>query len=430
MKALYKTADIIQLSLHSLAVHAVRSVLTSLGIIFGVCGVIAMLGFTEGASYQSQLYLRELGSDKIIIRTVKPPAEAKASTAGGGANVFGLTRADRDRLTTNVPGVVRSVTLHTSKKHVRYRMKKESVSVIATGPEFLKIARVDLAEGRFLTAADILMSPRPRGPCVMAASLARRLFGHRDPIGQLVLVGSFRSEPFTVVGVLERVPQILASDAGSNESIVIIPEPVRRRRLGQVNLMVDKGQWQIEMVDISQIVLQMKDEDAVVTGAPVVRSLLKRFHDRQDFVVQIPVELLEQKKKQTRLWAIVLLVIAAISLVVGGIGIMNIMLASVTERTREIGIRRALGAKRADIAVQFLVEAVTLTTVGGLIGIGVGLLAQWGVNKMEFLPFRTIITSWALLVPFLMAVSVGLISGLYPALRAAKLDPIVALRHE
>jgi putative ABC transport system permease protein len=172
----------------------------------------------------------------------------------------------------------------------------------------------------------------------------------------------------------------------------------------------------------------MANEQAVLDGAAVARNVLKRFHEKLDFEVSVPLEQIRMMEEQTRLLKLVSLAIAAISLVVGGIGIMNIMLAGVTERTREIGIRRALGAKRIDIVTQFLVEAVALTMAGGLVGIFVGLATCYAVQyklKMEI-----VVTPLAIFFPFLMAVAVGLVSGLYPAIRAAMLDPITALRHE
>jgi putative ABC transport system permease protein len=431
MRAVHKVADIVRLSMHSLRVHAVRSILTSLGIIFGVCGVIAMLAFTEGAGRQAQLYLRELGSDKIIIRSVKPPEEGRASGSRRGAKIFGLTHEDVRRFWGNLPAMQRCVTVHESRMLVWHRAKKLGVRVVATGPELRKVAAVKLAAGRFLTAGDMLLSPRPRGACVLPAALARRLFGPFPVLGRSIwLSNSRRRHPFTVVGLLAEVPRVLQRGADGGEDCVLVAEPVRRRRFGDFSIETGQGTWQLEKVEVTLAICQMRDEQDVMPASRVIESLLARYHEQEDHAVVVPKALLEQKRKQTRLWAIVLLVIAGISLVVGGIGIMNIMLASVTERTREIGIRRALGAKRTDIAVQFLVEAVALTTIGGLVGIALGLGVNWAVNQAAFLPFRTVITAWAPVLPFLMAVTVGLVSGLYPAVRAAKLDPIEALRHE
>jgi putative ABC transport system permease protein len=172
----------------------------------------------------------------------------------------------------------------------------------------------------------------------------------------------------------------------------------------------------------------MADEQAVIDGATIARGLLERNHEERDYEVTVPLELIKQRQVQGRLWNIMFIGIASVSLLVGGIGIMNIMLASVTERTREIGVRRALGAKKRDVVVQFLVESVTLTTAGGVIGIIVGMLIPVGIELT--LGLKTIVSPLTVVLPFVMAVGVGLASGLYPATRAAKLDPIVALRHE
>jgi putative ABC transport system permease protein len=424
VKAIYKVSDIVLLSLHSLAVHKVRSGLTMLGVIFGVCSVIIMLAINEGSSYESQLVFRELGSDNIIVNSVKPPAEeSQASADRRRLFTYGLTDDDVVRLEENVPNIVRCVVVHRTVKYAHVGPKNLTVDVFATEPEYAKVARVEMAEGRFITEAEDL-SP-PKAHCVLAEPLARRLFPCEQALGKSIRLGG---EPFTVVGVLARLPAAMAGDAGSSGNYVVIPLEVERGQFGRTTMIAAQGQFTREKVEVSQIVLQMTDEQAVVDGARVVRSLLERFHDNQDFYVKVPVELIEQRKRQDAIWKFMFLAIASISLVVGGIGIMNIMLASVTERTREIGIRRAMGARQRDIMVQFLVESVALTVVGGLVGIGIGLLAPWAVQS--FLGKRTIVTAITLLLPFVMSVVVGLVSGLYPAFRAAKLDPIVALRHE
>jgi len=422
VRAVHKVADVIRLGLHSLMVHAVQSILTALGIIFGVCGVIAMLATSAGMAEESQRYLRELGSDNIIIEAVKPPEEDKASDQTRGALQYGLTLADVIRL-RSMPGLRRCVTIHRISKTIRVRHRQTSAAIIATEPTFVKVARVRMQAGRFISSADML---RRKAHCVLTGSLAKRLFPIGDPLGQTIRVGS---DPFVVIGVLARPPRVLAGGVGGEgANYLIIPMATDRARFGRYSVKRSKGTWEVEQVEVSQVILQMADEQAVLDGAIVAKRLLEKYHDRLDYEVQVPLELIEQRKKQLALWHFMFLMIASVSLVVGGIGIMNIMLASVNERTREIGVRRALGAKRRDITAQFLVEAVTQTTVGGLVGIAIGLAVPWIIER--YLGFPTIVSAWTLLLPFLMAVGVGLASGLYPAFRAARLDPITALRHE
>ncbi|MCD6304580.1 MAG: FtsX-like permease family protein, partial [Planctomycetes bacterium] len=297
-----------------------------------------------------------------------------------------------------------------------------TASIIATEPTYARVARTDLVAGRFISSVDIL---RRRPCCVVTRSLARRMFLFADPIGQTLRLAD---EPFIVVGVLARLPRALAGGGSDVGNHVIIPLSTDRNHFGEYTVMWTKGSATFERVEVSQIILQMADERDVLHGAQIARHLLRRFHEEEDYEITVPLELIAQRKKQQRLWNIMFLIIASISLVVGGIGIMNIMLASVTERTREIGVRRALGAKRRDIITQFIVESVTLTTIGGLIGIGIGLLVPYLVEWV--LDLKTIVSPATLLLPLGMAIGVGLIAGLYPAVRAAKLDPIVALRHE
>ena len=421
MKALNKAADIMLLGFSSLNVHKVRSFLTSLSIIFGVGCVIASLAINAGASSEAQKSLRELGSDNIIINAVKPPEDPTAK-GGFGTLRYGITKKDVIRLRDNVPRVRKCVIVHRTKKHALANKKRMAVSIIATEPTYAEVARVDMQTGRFFHAKDML---RFKSHCILTYSLSRQLFGHSDPMGQFVCLGG---KDFRVIGVLERLPRAMAGDDAGGDRQVLIPLSTDEAAFGTVTRIGTQGSYVIEEVDVHQVILQMKDEQAVLDGAQVARSLLQRFHERKDYHVVVPIEEIELKRKQKRLWNIVMLLIAGVSLLVGGIGIMNIMLASVTERTREIGIRRALGAKRGDITVQFLVEAVTLTMVGGLLGIALGLVTPVLIEK--FLGFPGVLTASMLWLPFGVAVLVGLLSGIYPATRAAMLDPIDALRHE
>jgi len=423
---MYKIWDISLLALHNLRVHIGRSALTALGIVVGVMGVIATLAISEGGSHDAQRALRELGSDNIIIDSQKPNQdEAKASGQFSWVQTYGLTRIDVARLRDpeNIPGVRASAVVHRLRKEARVGPTRISVAIMSTEPTYADVARITMARGRFITDIDMSNSS---AVCVLTEALARRLFPASDPLGKSVMLGS---QPYHVVGLIEKLPRTLVEFAGDSEYAALIPLSADRSRFGELNVEFKSGTEFRERVYASQVVLQMIDEQSLVTGAVVARNLLAREHPAgHDYKVTIPQELLEQQRVQRRLWNIVFLSVSLISLVVGGIGIMNIMLSTVTERTREIGIRRALGARRVDIVVQFLVESVTLATIGGVIGVGIGVLIPMLVQQSFGL---TAIVTWpALILPMLVAVMVGLCSGLYPAFRAARLDPITALRHE
>jgi putative ABC transport system permease protein len=418
-----------RLGVKSLLLHKLRSVLTMLGIIFGVCSVIAMLAIGEGASYEAQEAIKKLGSQNIILRSVKPAEDAKLS--GMGRNMmldYGLTYQDGGRIQSTIPGVTRVLPIRIIRDNVRFAQNNIACQVIGTLPFYTEIVGLDLVRGRFLTEMD---ERNQDNVCVVTAGLAQRLFPYQDPLEQSVKVDAFY---YRVVGMVrernlpEHRTQSGPMEGEPLDNNLYIPLSASRSRFGDVLVRRTAGSMEVEKVELHQMTIQMQDIRAVETGESQIKTLLNRFHAKNDYEMIVPLQLLRQAEQTKRIFNIVLGSIAAISLLVGGIGIMNIMLATVTERTREIGVRRALGAKRRDITLQFLVETVVLSVGGGLIGVVVGIIAPFIVSQLTTM--KTIVTVWSVLLAFGISGAVGIIFGLYPAKSAARLDPIEALRHE
>ncbi|MCX8156566.1 MAG: ABC transporter permease [Verrucomicrobiae bacterium] len=420
---------IVRLGIKSLLLHKLRSALTMLGIIFGVCSVIAMLAIGEGASYEAQEAIKRLGSANIIIRSVKPPEDTKVSGLGRGMSIdYGLTYRDAARIQDTVPGVKRVLPVRIIRENVRFAQNSVPCQVLGTLPFYPEIVGLEILRGRFLSDWDEINN---ENVCVLTLGLAQRLFPYQDPLEQSVKIDAFY---YRVVGLVrERNLPEQRTQAGRMEgepldNNVYIPLSTSRTRFGEVLIRRSAGSYEAEKVELHQITVQMHDTATVETADPQIKTLLRRFHDKVDYETIVPLQLLRQAEQTKRIFNIVLGSIAAISLLVGGIGIMNIMLATVTERTREIGIRRALGATRRDITMQFLVETVVLAIGGGLIGVLVGIVTPVIVSHLTTM--KTIITLWSVLVAFGISGAVGIIFGLYPAKAAAQLDPIEALRHE
>jgi putative ABC transport system permease protein len=267
--------------------------------------------------------------------------------------------------------------------------------------------------------------------CVLTIGLARRLFPFQDPLQHSIKIDSFY---YQVVGLIreksmpEQRPQTSRSEGEPLDNNVYIPISTSKSRFGETLIRRSAGSVESERVELHEITVQMIDTAFVEAADDQIKTLLSHFHDKSDFEMIVPLQLLRQAEQTKRIFNIVLGSIAAISLLVGGIGIMNIMLATVTERTREIGVRRALGATRNDITVQFLVETIVLSVGGGLIGVIIGILVPFAVTHLA--DMKTIVTLWSVLVAFGISVGIGVVFGIYPAKSAANLDPIEALRHE
>jgi putative ABC transport system permease protein len=429
----YQLASTVRLGIKSLLLHKLRSALTMLGIIFGVCSVIAMLAIGEGASFEAQEAIKKLGSNNILLRSVKPPEQGRSQGGGGGGSrgsqlKYGLTYLDGARLQTTIPGVLRVLPMRIIRENVRFARNEFPCQVIGTLPSYADVSGAAVVRGRFLCHMD---EQHKDNVCVITTGLAQRLFPTDDPLDHSIKIDTFY---YRVVGIVqERSQPEQRSQSGKMEgqpldNNVYIPLGTSRTRFGEVLVRRSAGSFEAEEVQLHQITVQMRDTEAVETADPQIKSMLEHFHDQNDFEVIVPLQLLRQAEQTKRIFNIVLGSIAAISLLVGGIGIMNIMLANVTERTREIGVRRALGAKRRDITRQFLVETVVLSVGGGLIGVVVGVITPVVVSQLS--DMKTIVTFWSVLLAFGISGAVGIVFGLYPARAAARLDPIDALRHE
>ena len=413
------------LGLRSLALHKLRSTLTALGIIFGVSSVIAMLSIGEGANWEAQEEIKKLGSQNVILRSQKPKEQEQTGVTRSEVIEYGLTHEDFIRVRDTVPGVKTLVPLRMARVDGRNNTQRLDVQVVGTTAEYLDVANSRLARGRFITESD---QKAFRNICAIGARVARSLFPISDPLNQEVRLGS---DVYRVVGIMEETGAATgtgSTDIDDRNKDVYIPIDTFDRRFGEVLVRVVSGARHTERVEIHQIIAALESDEGVPAAARALRGLLERFHNSTDYEVVVPLELLLQKERTKRIFNIVLGSIAAISLLVGGIGIMNIMLATITERTREIGIRRALGAKRRDIVVQFLIETIVLSTSGGLLGMALGTAIPFAVEAASGM--RTIVTPFSLAISFGISVAVGIVFGLYPARRAALMDPIEALRRE
>lgn len=429
--------------LRTLRLHPLRSLLTVLGIFIGVASVIWLMAFGEGISRAVQAQIEGLGADNIIVRSLKP--RSSPQNQENFIASYGLTRDDLARLTETIPTIRRAMPIRELRREFRYRERMLDGRLVGCTPEYAPLTRLELAEGRFLTDSD---AAHRHSVCVLAHETARTLFPFEDPLGRSIRVEDLY---FTVVGVARsRAPSAAIGgslDSQDYSSDVYVPITTLWSRVGDFIITERQGSFEAEEVQLNQITLQVEAVDRVVLTADVVKSTLAAAHKENDFGVTVPLELLAQARTTRLMLLGLMVVVAGVSLTVGGIGIMNITLATITERTREIGVRRALGATRRDIARQFLIETTALASVGGVTGIIGGLLCrpvvqglrslleQWFPITAAQLPevarqVQPEIVGWSVPLAFGISVSVGVAFGLYPALRAAKLDPIEALRHE
>ena len=426
----------LQMGFKSLRLHPLRSALTMLGIFIGVASVIWLLAIGEGISAKAQEQIAQLGANNLILTSIQPPQQGNSRQS----NRFGVTQRDFNVLEATLPeleGVV--ATRELERRELGYGGKRLQGRVVGTVPNFAELKRLELARGRFLTGTDVAARAKT---CVLTPDLAIDLFGYQDPIDDTIhLAGDY----FRVVGVLKAPPSATALPGGKApqdaSKDVYVPLTTMQQMIYDYYGRTEGG-----VPILSSVTLSLRDTRQVLDAAAAVRKTLERSHRLEDYQLTVPLELLRQARNTRLLFITLMGMIAAISLLVGGIGIMNIMLATVTERTREIGIRRAIGARRADIIRQFLVETIVLSTAGGLIGVLGGLTCAPAFKLLMFfittafpaavaaMPdsirgMTPIIVSWSLPLAFAISVGIGVVFGIYPAKRAAAMNPIETLRH-
>jgi putative ABC transport system permease protein len=408
----------LRLGLQNLLLHRLRSLLTMLGMIFGVAAVVSMLSIGAGARQKVMALIEQMGVRNLIV-------EAKETTEWQAHQKVrrispGLSLQDFRVIGDDVDGIVASTPRKrfTPTKTIP-KSQQDVPSVYGVKPVYQEIAGLHLVEGRFFDPGE---ESRADPVCVLGAGARSNLFGASDPMNQYVKVDE---QWFRVIGVAEPALSAQTEIAGlpSQDLNNVIYAP-----LNAVDLRLEDTYSGLRD-DIDGIYLTLHEKTDISIAAQVVRALLgSSHHGANDYSVIVPAELLAQQKRTERLFNAVMVAIASISLLVGGIGIMNIMLASILERTREIGLRRAVGARQSDVVRQFVIEAMMISFVGGSFGIVFGFVMSRLIAWLA--GWSTIVTATSILLAFFVSITVGLLFGIYPAIKAARLDPVEAIRYE
>ncbi len=406
------------LAIENLRAQAMRTLLTALGIVFGVGSVIGMLAIGAGAREESLRFIEQLGVRNVLIDS--RPVSSEEELQQRRRSSPGLTERDLRILQANIEGleaISSRKTLHPAR--VLPKPTREVPELIGVAPGYSTIHNLRLVEGKFFTEEH---NTNSAAVCVLGQGAKTNLLGYDNAIGKYVKVNDNWVE---VVGVLgETIAATGKSSGGKMEdlnNVIYIPADTFRYRFWDMSSYLKD---ELDGIDV-----RLKQDVDSVETAKVVTAVLNSTHNNtQDFSVTIPAALLEQQRRTQTIFTYVMVAIAAISLLVGGIGIMNIVLATVMERTKEIGVRRATGARRKDIVRQFLTESVLISSGGGLIGVALGFLISWVIAQTA--EWKTIVTPASVIVAFGVSVAVGVLFGIYPAMKAAKISPIEALRYE
>jgi putative ABC transport system permease protein len=404
----------LRIALRALKVNRARSALTMLGIIIGVAAVIAMAGVGAGATARIQDQIQSMGSNLIIIL---PGSISASGVRLGSGGVATLTEDDAKAIASECPSVATVAPTVRGGVQVVNGNSNWATSAMGVTPDYTTIRDLSMMSGDFFTTQDVDAAAKT---AVLGPTVARNLFGEGDPTGQVVII---KNVPFTVAGVL--APKGQSPTGQDQDDVILLPISTAKQKVLGANKANAKA--------VSTLMVQATGPLALTQALAETTALLRERHrilpgQDDDFTVRNLTEVFAAQESSAQVMSILLGAIASVSLIVGGIGIMNIMLVSVTERTREIGLRLAVGAKTRDILSQFLVEAVTLSLLGGIIGILVGLAASLLIS--HFAEWSTQVSLTAILTAFIFSALVGVFFGYYPARKAAFLDPIDALRYE
>jgi putative ABC transport system permease protein len=434
-RSIARISHMLKLGLKSLMLHRLRSILTTLGMVFGVASVIAMLAIGEGANFEAQQQIQELGSQNIILRTIKPPEEQnKQQRQGSYILEYGLTYEDVLSIRETVPSITLVVEDRKERKTVYSGRQSAGVEMVGTVPWYGDLRQMNVSRGRFLLQRDLEENAKV---CVIDQKLVDQLFPIHAVLGNTLRMGRHY---FEVVGIMDS-PALKPVDSAKHSthsteevemaevpSRIFIPITTAKRFFGETSVKRIGRYFQAESVELHEVTLKVDRQEEVESISEAIKARLLQTHDKNDFEVIVPLKLMQQALRTKRIFNTVLGSIAGISLLVGGIGIMNIMLASVSERTREIGIRRALGATRRDILSQFMIETTLLASTGGILGVSLGMLIPWFVGLATNM--ITIVTWWSPLLAFSVSAATGLLFGIYPANKAACLSPVEAVHQE
>jgi len=402
------TKSLVELAIRGLALHKLRSTLSALGIVFGVAAVVAMLSVGEGARREILAEVGRLGINRVTVRAGSLSRKTEADA--GRLQSPGLSLADAEAISEVSPSVESLAPVRTASEQITNGERRAEATLVATTPSFARTEELALAGGRFVADADVADAKRV---IVLGHELSELLFPYDEPVGSGVRIGG---EWFSVVGMLE--PRELSRQGGRMSGrnlnrVAFVPLSCLPRERGLLD----------------EIAIRIDDAEKVRDSARLIESVVRRRHrGALDFELVVPQELLAGYERARFQFNVVVGAVAALSLLVGGIGIMNIMLANVSERIREIGIRRSLGASREDITRQFLAEALLLTTVGGLVGIVLGFALALGISSYAGWP--TAVSLRAVVAALVLASATGIGFGLYPAIQAARSSPVEALRRE